>query len=133
MTRTIENAWEDAKVKLKDAKGASFDGCHKIYILMDTPQMAQSKMWGYGEDGSYLVSFTADWNLDARLGLIQGWWKQAQECGLEFISSVRTVPGDPNEGYEDIIGQGEFDEVPDYDPLEYDGLYDDEEEDATNE
>jgi hypothetical protein len=36
---------------------------------------------------------------------IKHWY--AESCGLKFVEAVSTVEGDPNEGFETLIGQGE--------------------------
>jgi hypothetical protein len=42
------------------------------------------------------------------LETIQDWY--ADSCGLRFVSAVRTVGGDPNEGFISLIEQGADDE-----------------------
>lgn len=101
MSKTFEQVWEDVRAELDDAKGISFDGCHKIYILMDDQQVKQSAEWGYGEDGSFLAT---DLTAAEMLTVIKGWYEGS--CGLKFVQSVATNEDDPNLGFESIIPQG---------------------------
>jgi len=84
------------------AKGIAFDGCHKIYILMDDPQMAKMKEYGYGDDdGSFLI---ADMNADEMTAQVLSWYEDS--CALKFVNAVGTVEGDLNDGFESIVPQG---------------------------
>ena len=100
---TFDDVWFDVRGELDTAKGISFDGCHKIYVLMDDKQVQQSAEWGYGEDGSFLVT---DLNADEMLTVVKGWYEGS--CGLKFVQSVTTVEDgeDPNKGFESLISQG---------------------------
>jgi len=100
---TFDDVWFDVRGELDTAKGISFDGCHKIYVLMDDKQVQQSAEWGYGEDGSFLVT---DLNADEMLTVVKGWYEGS--CGLKFVESVATVKEgeDPNLGFENLIPQG---------------------------
>ena len=102
---TFQDIWDEVEAELDEAKGISFDGCHKIYILKDDQQVKQSAEWGYGEDGSFLVT---DLTPDEMLILVKRWYEAS--CGLKFVQSVATNEDDPNEGYESIIPQGYEDE-----------------------
>lgn len=94
--------WAKVETAIKEAKSIAFDGCHKIYVLMDDNQTAQMQAWGYGEDDSYLHIVTDE---KAALELLREWWDES--CGLRFINAVKTVKGDPNGGFTTLIGQGE--------------------------
>jgi hypothetical protein len=41
------------------------------------------------------------------LDVLCGWYEES--CALRFISSIRTVTGDPNKGFVDLIAQFEED------------------------
>lgn len=84
--------------RLKDAKAISWDQCHKIYVLMDDEQVEQ--MRGYGYDP---IITTQDASPSLMLSLLRYWYRVS--CGLKFIQAVRTTPDDPNEGFENLIGQ----------------------------
>ena len=96
--------WGKVEVAVEMAKGIAFDTCHKIYVLMDDAQMEQMKEYGYDP----LIS--ADTTTpDEMLATIKEWY--ANSCMLRFVSGVRTVDGDPNEGFIDLIPQcAEWDE-----------------------
>jgi hypothetical protein len=96
-------AWSRVRDALGDAKGIAWDGCHKIYVLMDDEQMAQMADIGYDP----LLPVPEDTASEA-LDILCDWYEQS--CGLRFISAVRTVTGDPNEGFTNLIGQFEDDE-----------------------
>ena len=88
------------KDRLESAKGIGWDGCHKIYILMDDRQMI--KMQDYGYDP--LIS-SDQMTTNKMFETIERWWDQS--CGLRFISAVSTNKVNPNLGFEDLISQGE--------------------------
>ena len=95
----MEKYWAKVEVAVEMAKGIAFDTCHKIYVLMDDEQM--ELMRGYGYDP--LLS-ADDFTPNEMLETIRVWY--AQSCMLRFVSGVRTVAGDPNEGFIDLIPQG---------------------------
>jgi hypothetical protein len=119
----------DVEIVLPHAKGIAFDGCHKIYVLMDKEQVAKMATYGYGDDdGSYLL--TAD-KMSKRemLDTLEKWF--ADSCSLRFINAVSTVDGDPNEGFTDLIPQGADwqDDDDDYDDPDHYGDEDEDDED----
>ena len=85
---------------LGSAKAIAWDTCHKIYIAMDDEQV--EKLIEYGYEGDMLTSnsLTPEEMYDTLLD----WWDNA--CFLRFIQSVTTT-ADPNDGYVDVIAQGE--------------------------
>ena len=96
--------WAKVEVAVEMARGIAFDTCHKIYVLMDDAQMAEMK--GYGYDP--LIS-ADDTTPDEMLSTLMEWYENS--CPLKFISAVRTVSGDPNDGFIDLIPQcAEWDE-----------------------
>lgn len=99
--------WAEVEVAVGEAKSIAFDGCHKIYVLMDDGQTNTMQAYGYGVDGSYL-EIVADKKV--ALTLLQEWWSES--CGLRFINAVKTVDGNPNEGFTSLISQTENDEEP---------------------
>ena len=98
--------WDKVALMCEAAEGIAFDQCHKIYVLLDQPQMAQMKEYGYDP----LIS-SDEMTPEEMYGQIRDWY--AESCGLRFVSAVRTVKGDPNDGFIDLIPQcvdGEDDE-----------------------
>lgn len=111
--RTMDKAWAKVEGALIGAHSIAFDGCHKVYVLMDEEQTEQMRGHGYGDqsadggDGSHLVvigDVGQEWALEA----LRDWY--ADSCALRFIEAVRTVDGDPNEGFTALIEQGFSDE-----------------------
>lgn len=93
-------SWDKVEVAVEMAKGIAFDTCHKIYVLMDDAQMEQMKEYGYDP----LIS-SDEMGPEQMLSTIQKWYSDS--CGLRFVQAVRTVDGDPNDGFISLIGQGD--------------------------
>jgi hypothetical protein len=86
---------------VQTAQGISFDGCHKIYVLMDDQQVKQCIEWGYGEDESSLIT---DLNPEEMLTVLKNWYESS--CDLRFIEAVTTNLENPNAGFKTLIPQG---------------------------
>ena len=100
MTTTLTNRWRRVHAGLLGATGIAWDGCHKIYVLIDEQQFDFMVL----NDYTRLLRVT---DPDKSLETVQGWFNQS--CELRFISAVRTVEGDPNKGFTGLIEQGEED------------------------
>ena len=85
---------------VQEAKAIAWDTCHKIYVLMDDEQVQKMRDYGYGDD-----MLTKD-ELTTRemMNTLQDWY--ANSCALRFIQSVKTVKGDPNDGFDNLVDQG---------------------------
>ena len=94
--------WEAVEAEVCGAKAIAFDGCHKIYLAMDNEQTDLFREYGYGDDPTFLIAVGP---VDQAMETLREWFDQS--CGLRFISSVRTVEGDPNKGFTQLIAQGE--------------------------
>jgi hypothetical protein len=94
--------WDLVEERVADADSIAFDGCHKIYVLMDAAQTKQMQGYGYEKDGSQM-RYAASRTKGELLGALHEWFDAS--CDLRFISAVRTVKGDPNDGFETLIGQ----------------------------
>jgi len=117
---------EDA---IHDARGIAFDTCHKIYVLMDDHQMDLMKQYGY----EALIS-ADEMSADEMLTTVKKWFDDS--CALRFVSAVRTIDGDANDGFMSLIAQGESDEDECEDCGQYESecsCYDDEYEDEEDE
>jgi hypothetical protein len=99
--------WDVVEYTVAEAKGIGFDGCHKIYVLMDNEQMHQMAGYGYGEDGSSLV-YSSQMSADEMFATVKKWYEDS--CALKFVQSVTTVLDNPNEGFENLIEQGATDQ-----------------------
>ena len=84
---------------LATAQGIAWDGCHKIYILMDEGEV--DKMRGYGYD----PLITADEQVPAQMfATISKWYRDS--CGLKFIDICETPrTDDPNSGFYQVVPQ----------------------------
>ena len=83
------------------AKGIAFDGCHKIYILMDDAQMDLMREYGYDP----LIS-SSQMTPNEMTDTVVKWFEES--CGLRFVYAVSTVKGDSE--FDTVIGQGEVEE-----------------------
>ena len=101
----MSKVWDDVEQVLLDgAKGIAFDGCHKIYILMDDEQMAEMKEFGYDP----LIS--AEGNTpEELLETIRDWYEDS--CSLRFVQAIHTNHDDPNAGFVSLIEQGAYDDL----------------------
>ena len=95
----MEKYWAKVEVAVELAKGIAFDECHKIYVLMDDEQMKLMKGYGYNP-----LFSSNDLTPAEMLETIKTWWDAS--CGLRFVNSIRTVAGDPNDGFITLIPQG---------------------------
>lgn len=104
MSKTFEDVWDEVSDALDGAKAIAFDGCHKIYILLDNQQVHQTAGYGYGHDeGSYLIT-SASTNPAEMLATLKKWYEDS--CALRFIDTVETNEENPNYGFTAIIPQG---------------------------
>ena len=98
----MSEVWDKVGETLEDAKGIAFDGCHKIYLLMDDEQMSEMKLIGYDP----LLS-AEDYTASEMLETVRDWYEDS--CGLRFVQAVHTNHEDPNAGFVSLIDQGEDD------------------------
>jgi len=87
------------QVAVEMSAGLMFDGCHKIYVLMDEGQVSHAR------ELDYEVVLSAGMTPRELMGIIRGWWGTAQECGLQYVTALRsTVNGTQ---FVSLIPQGE--------------------------
>lgn len=96
----LEENWRKIASILVDAFSIAWDGCHKIYILMDETQHKQMIEYEYDP----LLRLDA-LGIDVALRTLHEWYDAS--CGLRFINAVHTVEANPNEGFTTLIGQFE--------------------------
>jgi hypothetical protein len=89
--------------RISDAKAIAWDTCHKIYLLMDDEQVALMREYEYDP----LIT-SEEMSEGEMFDTIKQWYEDS--CYLRFVDAVSTVEGNPNEGFETLIGQGEDDE-----------------------
>lgn len=99
-----EECLEEVREALEDAVSIAWDGCHKIYILLDEEQHQKMIEYGYDDphDDGYLQRVKdAD---EAMLQIVESF---NSSCCLRFVQSVRSVPEGENEndGFTSIIPQ----------------------------
>jgi hypothetical protein len=87
-----------------EAKGITWDTCHKIYIMMDDEQVALMRQYGYGESDPYAFATTDQLTPEEMATVVMSWYKQA--CGLKFINAVYS----DERGFVDVIAQFEGNE-----------------------
>lgn len=90
--------------RVVDAKAIAWDTCHKIYLLMDDEQVEQMRVYEYDP----LIT-NEEKTPEEMFEILQEWFDDS--CGLRFIQAVYTNPVDPNEGFESLIEQFEFEEA----------------------
>jgi hypothetical protein len=100
----MSEVWDKVGKTLEDAKGIAFDGCHKIYLLMDDEQMSEMKLIGYDP----LLS-AEDHTASEMLETVRDWYEDS--CGLRFVQAVHTNHEDPNAGFVSLIDQGADDDL----------------------
>lgn len=85
------------------AKAIAWDGCHKIYVLMDDEQVELMRSYGYDP----LIT-SKEMNSAQMSETVMDWYEQS--CGLRFVEAVNTDHDNPNNGFVSIIPQGDDDE-----------------------
>jgi hypothetical protein len=93
--------WEAVEAALPEAKAIVYDGCHKIYVLLDEEQAADFEGMGYPP----LMVRAEESTEHKMLETLHEWYESS--CPLRFISSVRTNREDPNAGFTSLISQFE--------------------------
>ena len=104
MTATEVIGWSAVQDAAQSAVGIAFDGCHKIYVLMDEGQIALFRSYGYADSdgsGSELIHILFS-TPDEVFATLENWYRHS--CGLRFITAVRTT-SDPIDGFRDLIPQ----------------------------
>ena len=94
---TLTTGWSSVMDYTLKAKGIAWDGCHKIYVLMDDNQVELMREYGY----EYLYT-TAELIDDSFCNIIHDWYNDS--CGLRFVDAVKTTEN-PNDGFTILIAQ----------------------------
>lgn len=108
-----EQAYWDVREYTDEAKGIAFDGCHKIYVLMDDEQMSLMKQYGYGEDNPNFLVSSSQLDPAEMATVAMTWFKDS--CGLKFINAVYSDSRIGHDGFVNIIAQFEGNEDDDED------------------
>ena len=94
-----------------DCEGAAWDGCHRIFILMDKEQVESRLDLGYGTRSDFelgdsrIVTATHGMKRSAILAIVKAWWEQS--CELRFIMALDSADPTIEEEVGNIIAQGE--------------------------
>lgn len=91
---------------IMDCEGVAFDGCHKVFILMDKAQMEKMRRLGYGdrtdiEKGDSRLMWAEDTPRSEMYDLVKEWY--AKSCELKFIQSIKST--DDQEEFGNIVSQ----------------------------
>jgi hypothetical protein len=95
--------WDSVEFRLDETKAIAFDGCHKIYLLLDDEQVGLMREYEYDH-----IITKDEQPAEVMLGTLKEWF--AKSCGLRFVEAVETNHEDPNAGFETLIEQGATDE-----------------------
>lgn len=127
---TQQERWDEVEHTVDEAHGIAWDGCHKIYVLLDAGQVEVTRGYGYGQDddGSELIT-SKDTSSAELCTRVRSWFEDS--CGLRFINAVVTGPADPASAdpvceYEPLIPQGD----PAFDPDPADSAGEDEDDEG---
>lgn len=104
-------SWEDVEAAVPKAKAIAFEGCHKIYVLLDDEavvDMIVSGYWDNDTEGGSRLYTSAEMSPEIMLSQLHEWFTAS--CPLRFISSVETNEEDPNTGFTNLISQFEYGE-----------------------
>jgi hypothetical protein len=95
----LTKGWPSVMDYTLKAKGIAWDGCHKIYVLMDDNQVELMRKYEY--EHIYTLADLID---DSFYNIIFDWY--GDSCGLRFVYAVETTEtGNPNDGFTDLIEQ----------------------------
>lgn len=91
MTNFEDHPWYVVRQMVANAKGMYWDGCHKIYLAMDSEEVVKMDEIGY-------EYFEPDFDT------LKEWYSSS--CFLKFVEAVFTNLEDANKGYISLIPQG---------------------------
>ena len=102
--KTLDELFAPVADAVEDALLIAFDGCHKIYVAMDEEQAYWFRTNYNSSNCSTHLNFTG--TPTEMLNTLHAWWDES--CALKFIQSVTTDYDDPNRGFVNLIGQGDW-------------------------
>lgn len=91
--------WDLVEDYTEKSSGIAFDGCHKIYVLMDIEQLREMRRLDYANIRSKVEIGSRE-----MLETLKKWYQES--CSLKFIEAVETNIEDPNKGFTTLIEQG---------------------------
>lgn len=96
-------SWKVVEERIGQARAITWDTCHKIYVLLDDEQVKLMNQYGYDP-----IITDKEATPEQMLDYLKEWFNES--CSLRFIQAVRTDLSDPNDGFENLISQGEDEE-----------------------
>lgn len=96
MTTKLDDLFSEVEEALDDALLIAWDGCHKMYVALDDEQAQWFR-------DNYPHTYEA--SPDDMMVMLRSWWDNS--CPLKFVQSVETTTN-PNDGFANLIGQGEW-------------------------
>jgi hypothetical protein len=92
-----------------DCEGVAWDGCHKVFVLMDKEQVERLRHYGYGdktdvENGDSRLETADTMKRSEMYALVKEWYDQS--CMLKFVQSIAT--GDAGEEYGNLVPQSGY-------------------------
>lgn len=103
MTKTLDELFDRVETAVEDAILVAFDGCHKIYVAMDEEQ---ADWFRTNYNGTSCTDRTFTGTPEEMFATLKVWWDES--CSLKFIQSAITDWDDPNAGFVNLIGQGDW-------------------------
>lgn len=85
---------------LDTAKAITWDTCHKIYVLMDDEEVEKMREYEYDP-----ILTSDELSPDEMFIKLMEWYDDS--CSLRFIQAVETNHEYPNEGFTNLVSQGE--------------------------
>lgn len=98
MTTSLPIPWDIVAEALRSAASIAFDGCHKIYVLMDEDQTALMRHYEYDK-----IITSSESSPEQMLETVKEWYEDS--CSLRLVSAVTSVDGGLNKGFKDLIPQ----------------------------
>lgn len=106
----MSTSWRVAEAVM-DCEGAAWDGCHKVFVLMDKDQVEKMALeYGYGQDETSFLVTAEDSKRSDILAMVKEWYQKS--CPLKFVQSIATDPGPedgvPVDDYVNLVPQGGY-------------------------
>jgi hypothetical protein len=93
--------WDLVEEYTENAQGIAFENCHKIYVLMDTEQVALMREYEYD-----FVHTAEEMSSSEMLATLKEWFEKS--CPLRFVEATETKNEDTE--FTTLIEQGATDE-----------------------
>jgi len=117
---SIVDKFSEIEEYLSEAKGIAWDGCHKIYILMDDQEVAKMREYEYDP------LLTTEHNTPAEMFVsVLRWYRES--CGLRFIQVTSTTE-DGTDFYSLVPQFFDYEEFDDEEEIEDDDSEEDEDD-----